>query len=238
MFDIISKQEYWEWQDAGLVDAARIDLKGIQDAYILSRLDGIRDSRILEVGGGNSRILTVLSDDQHLNECWNADRFEGFGGGPRRSANAGRVRVAYCFLGEFSDELPAEYFDFIVSVSVVEHVPTAELEAFMADSARVLKTGGQILHAIDLYVFDADSDHQYRQTMRDRVRSYLDFSDRPDLRLRLREDPAVGDDVHFRCSYASNTDLAMNQWNRSVPALRGVRQAAQSVSLKAEWRKY
>ena len=238
MFDIITKHEFWKWQDAGLVDSSRIDLKGVQDAYVLSRLSGVRGRRILEVGGGNSRVLTTLTEDGLDNECWNADRFEGFGGGPRRSTNAERIRVAFCFLGEFSEELPDEYFDYIISVSVVEHVPTDELGAFMADSARVLRPGGQILHAIDLYIFDEDSEHEYRNSMRERLRSYLSFADRPDLRLKFTTEPVVSSDVHFRCAYASNSDLAMNQWNRSVPALRHVRDAAQSVSLKAEWTKY
>ena len=143
MFDIITKQEFWEWQDAGLVDASRIDLKGVQDAYVLSRLSDVRGRRILEVGGGNSRVLTTLTEDERDNECWNADRFEGFGGGPRRSTNTERIRVAYCFLGEFSEELPDEYFDYIISVSVVEHVPTDELGVFMADSRAFYAQAGR-----------------------------------------------------------------------------------------------
>jgi SAM-dependent methyltransferase len=238
MFDIITKREYWEWQDAGLVDPARIDLKGVQDAYVLSRTDNLRGARILEVGGGNSRVLAALSDELRGNECWNADRFEGAGGGPTRNLNSERIRTAKCFLGEFSDELPSEYFDYVLSVSVVEHVPTVDLEAFFADSARVLRPGGRIIHAIDLYVYDFDSQHQHRAQNRVRIREYRSFGDRPDLRLRFVDEPAVDEDVFFRCSFASNTDLAMNGWNKSVPALRPIREIAQSVSIKAEWAKY
>lgn len=237
MFEIITKREFWEWQDGGFVDSKRIDLKGVQDAYILNRLSDARAKRILEVGGGNSRVLAVLSGDDRDNECWNAERFEGVGNGPTQNDNADRIRLANCYVGEFSRELPEAYFDFIVSVSVVEHVPTADLEAFFADSARVLRPGGEMIHAIDLYVYDSDSDAEHRQQTRGRIRSYLSFGDRPDLGLRFTAEPVITDDVHFRCSFATNSDLAMNHWNRLVPALRPMREIAQSVSVKAEWTK-
>lgn len=238
MFDIITKREFWEWQDAGLSDRSRVDLKGIQDGYVLSRLDGVRGKRILEVGGGNSRILATLSQPDRANECWNADRFEGVGAGPTKDSNPDTIRVARCFVGEFSAELPSDYFDYITSVSVVEHVPSDALEDFFADSARLLRPGGQIVHAIDLYVYDADSADEHRQKTRSRISKYLSFGDRPDLRLRFTQPPQVTDDVFFRCSYATNSDIAMNQWNRVAPALRSVREIAQSVSIKAEWTRY
>lgn len=234
----ITKREYWHWQDAGWVDPTRNDLKGIQDAYILSHLHGVRDCRILEVGGGNSRVLKVLSEPGLGNECWNADAFKGAGNGPQDDTNSAAIRVARCYLGDFSTELPEDYFDYVVSVSVVEHVPSPALEAFFADSARVLRTGGLLLHAIDLYVFDEDSMFPRRQQGAARLRQYLAFGDRPDLGLRFRASPAIDEGVSFRCSFASNSDLAMNNWNRIVPDLRPMREVTQSVSIKAEWVKF
>ena len=235
MFDVITKREFWQWQDEGLVDPQRHDLKGIQDAYVLSRLADVRGCRILEVGGGNSRVLSVTSEPSRGNECWNADMFEGVGNGPTENRNSPHVRVARCYLGDFSTDLPDEYFDYVVSVSVVEHVPSSDLETFFADSARVLRPGGLLLHAIDLYVFDADNETSHRQQGRDRLRRYLKFGHRPDLGLMFVEDPAIDEHVAFRCSFATNPDLAMNVWNRVVPDLRPVRETAQSVSIKAEW---
>ena len=238
MFDIITKREFWEWQDAGLADRSRVDLKGIQDGYVLDRLDGARGKRILEVGGGNSRVLSVLSQPDRGNECWNADRFEGVGAGPTEDSNAQTIRVAKCFVGEFSAELPSNHFDYITSVSVVEHVPSDGLEDFFGDSARLLRPGGQIIHAIDLYVHDADSTAEHRQQTKARIARYLSFGDRPDLRLRFTQPPRITEEVSFRCSYATNSDIAMNHWNRVAPALRPVREIAQSVSIKAEWTRY
>jgi len=238
VFDIITKREYWEWLDAGLADPRRTDLKGIQDAFVLSRLNDVRQRRILEIGGGNSRILAALANSDRSNECWNADKFEGVGQGPTVQRNDSTIRVVPCFVGEFSPELPDGYFDFVVSVSVVEHVPTDELEAFFADSARVLRPGGRIVHAIDLYVYDFDSVAEQRQQTRGRIARYLSLGDRADLRIRFTAAPRVTRDLSFRCSFATNSDLAMNQWNRIVPTLRPIREIAQSVSIKAEWTKY
>ena len=238
MFEIITKHEFWEWQDAGLVDSQRIDLKGIQDGYILSRTRDVRGKRILEIGGGNSRILRALAEESRANECWNAERFEGFGNGPRVNANDGRIRHANCFVGEFDPGLPDAYFDLVVSVSVVEHVPNDFLESFFADTARVLRPGGLILHAIDLYLYDDDAAVARDDLTRQRIRAYRAFGDRSDLRIRFSAEPAVDEDASFRCHYASNSDLAMNQWNRSVPELKALREVAQSVSIKAEWTRY
>lgn len=235
MFDIVTKREYWHWQDSGWVDPKRNDLKGIQDAYIVSRLHDVRNCRILEIGGGNSRVLQALSEPGLGNECWNADAFEGVGNGPVEDKNSSRIRVARCYLGSFNSQLPEDYFDYVFSVSVVEHVPSPELEPFFADSARVLRTDGLLLHAIDLYVYDDDAVFPRRQQGEARLRQYLQFGDRPDLGLRFRANPSIDETVSFRCSFASNSDLAMNNWNRIVPDLRPMREITQSVSIRAEW---
>lgn len=238
MFDIITKREFWHWQDSGWVDPKRHDLKGIQDAYIMSRLHDVRGCRILEIGGGNSRVLKALAEPGLGNECWNADAFEGVGNGPREDKNSSTIRVARCYLGDFSSELPEDYFDFVVSVSVVEHVPSPALEPFFADSARVLRPGGLVLHAIDLYVFDEDAVCPHLDKSRVRLRQYLGFANRPDLGIRFRASPSIDENVSFRCSFATNPDLAMNHWNRIAPDLRPAREIAQSVSIKAEWTKH
>lgn len=161
--------------------------------------------------------------------------FEGVGNGPNEDQNFPTIRAARCYLGDFSPDLPDDYFDFVVSVSVVEHVPSPALETLFADSARVLRPGGLLLHAIDLYVFDQDTETQHRDQGRVRLRKYLRFGDHPDLGLRFRVSATIDENVSFRCSYATNPDLAMNQWNRIAPDLRPVREVAQPVSIKAEW---
>lgn len=235
MFDIITKQELWEWHDAGFVDRSRHDLKAVQDAFIISRLHDVSNARILEIGGGNSRVLAAFSDPARQNECWNADPFEGAGNGPTDNKNHESIRVVNCLLGDFRAELPDAYFDYLISVSVVEHVPTTELEMFFADSARVLRPGGRLIHAIDLYVYDHDQDAETVDGNRQRLRRYLQFAERRDLGLQFVDVPQIDEHVAFRGRYATNPDAAMHVWNSVAPRLRPVREIAQSVSIKAEW---
>lgn len=237
MLDIIEKREFWTWLDNGWGNLQSYDLKGIQDAYIISHLHNIRGKRILEVGGGNSRVLKTLAEPERQNECWNAEKFEGFGGGPTQNVNKDNIRSANCFLGEFSAELPDEYFDYVFSVSVIEHVPSDQLDNFFADCARILKVGGLMLHAIDIYIFDADTNVPHREYSRTRLRQYLSFANRPDLGLEMRDAPSIDEDLSFTCRFASNSDQAMNKWNHFAPDLKAVREIAQVVSIKAEWSK-
>ncbi|PSB14685.1 hypothetical protein C7B61_02050 [filamentous cyanobacterium CCP1] len=152
MLDIIQKKEYFEWRDRGIADPKNQTLKGIQDAWILSLLSEKTDLKIAEIGGGKSRVLQKLAEK---NECWNIDKFEGVGAGPTDLPELPGVKIVRTYLGEFDPALSNEYFDVVFSVSVVEHVTSEKLEAFFADCYRILKPGGTMAHAIDLYVFDS-----------------------------------------------------------------------------------
>lgn len=207
------------------------ELKDVQDAFVLSRLRQARGATILEVGGGNSRILPVLSSS---NECWTVDRFEGKGRGPTRVPRIPRVKVVQAYMGDGSPELEAGYFDFVVSVSVVEHVPLDSISAFFGDCARVLKPGGRMIHAIDTYLFDA-SDRSVAQVFQERIQAYLGFAQRPDLQIMLVEEPGVDPDLRFSCRYATVPDNVLHEWNLRRPSVKRV--LGQVVSIKAEWLK-
>lgn len=138
------------------VDPGRCDLKPYQDLLVLSF---IRDnvppgSRLLEIGGGNSRVLAHLAGTY---ECWNIDKFEGVGNGPLEAREAG-YRIVRDYIGNASPELPDGYFDLVFSISTLEHVPdedTAHLDAVLQDMDRVLRPGGLSLHCLDI-LFKAD----------------------------------------------------------------------------------
>jgi SAM-dependent methyltransferase len=259
VFDIITKEEYWGWVHDGLAPPswrrpgargprpptasdrlfARLsrrlspprpyELKDVQDAFILSCLRDAGRSTILEAGGGRSRILPLLAGNH---ECWTADRFEGRGRGPTRPPRLRRVHTVLAYMGEYDPGIPAETFDFVVSVSVVEHVPLAGLEAFFGDCARVLKPGGRMIHAIDTYLFD-DADLGLAAEFQERIRSYLRLGDRSDLGLRWVEAPGIDEHVRFSCRYASVPDNVLHEWNLRRPSLK--RAVGQVVSLKAQW---
>lgn len=265
MFDIITKEEYWQWLDEGVAQSldhstartgrrasrsptfrtaldrlsSRVgpwlkpskpyELKDVQDAFILRRLRGARGARILEVGGGRSRILPLLSSS---NECWVLDKFEGKGRGPTRAPRLPGIRTVYAYMGDFSGALMPSYFDFVVSVSVLEHVPLDSMNEFFQDCARVLKVGGHMLHAIDTYLFDA-SDSTMARPFEKRIEAYLRFADRPDLGIKLTQDPSVDQTLTFSCRYASLPDNVLHEWNLTRPSLK--RAIGQVVSLKSEW---
>mgnify|MGYP000432989328 CR=1 FL=1 len=230
MFDIITKEDYWSYMDRGLVRPATRRLKNAQDGYALDRLQGVSGARILEVGGGESRVLDEFASNG--NECWNADDFKGSGNGPVTIPDNTSYKISPVLLGEFSPELPDGFFDYVFSISVVEHIPGDVLVAFFADACRVLKPGGVMFHAIDLYLYD-DHETPHATKQRTRVQAYLDTVTQ--LPLEWQCAPAIGADVTFRTRYAANSDEQLYNWSRSLPNLRPVRAAAQNSSIKAEW---
>lgn len=158
----IALKSHWEFfkgYDVELfgevVDPATVDLKRYQDllVYAFIKENIPQNSRIIEVGGGNSRILSYLSDSY---ECWNIDKLDGVGNGPR-SVKINNVKLVKDYLGNFNSEIPDNYFDFAFSVSVLEHVPQDNISLFdniVSDINRVLKTGAYSLHLFDIVYKD------------------------------------------------------------------------------------
>ncbi|HSD85059.1 MAG TPA: tetratricopeptide repeat protein, partial [Anaerolineae bacterium] len=129
------------------------DLKVYQDMvifnFLLSSLP--RGARILEVGGGHSRIIRAL---HNYFECWNLDKFEGIGNGPTAVQAFPGIHVVQDYIGGFSKELPDNYFDCVYSISTLEHVPE-EQEIFKdiaADIKRILRPGGYSVHCFDILI--------------------------------------------------------------------------------------
>lgn len=228
MLDVIRKYEYFQWWDSQVASRTFVELKGIQDAWILSRLGNIAGKRIAEVGGGRSRVLERLKAS---NECWNIEKFEGVGAGPKSVQTSPGITLIDAYLGDFDPRLPDAHFDVVFSVSVVEHVPPARLQSFFTDCARILKPGGLLLHAIDLYVFDQPNPRN------EVVNAYRRVTDDAALGLQWIEPPAADASITFKCDYASNPDMTLAQWNQFAPSLRAQREVAQSISLKAAWTK-
>ncbi len=228
MLDIITKKEYWQWLDAGW-GSGRVDtFKNVEDAYILSKLHDKSGLKILEIGGGDSRILKRLAEK---NECWLADKFEGLGLGPVKLPDLpGVKKIVQVYVGDFSPELPDGYFDCLFSISVVEHVVTEKVAAFFRDCARLLKPGGVMYHAIDLYVTDTPVEWS-----RSRLQAYLAFADRPEVGLRLVGPAAITPDLTFSCRFATVSDNQFYYWNRVAPTLTAQRETHRGVCVKGEW---
>ena len=134
------------------VDHNLANLKLYQDILVYNFIvDNLPPgSKLLEVGGGNSRIIEALKQQY---EIWNVDKFEGVGNGPLQISNNLGYRLVSAYMGEFSPELPDNYFDCVFSLSTLEHVYPETEETFKNvcdDINRVLKAGGLSLHLFDV----------------------------------------------------------------------------------------
>ena len=132
-------------------------------------------------------------------------------------------------LGSFSPELPDGYFDVVVSISVIEHVPFDVYPKFWADHARVMKAGGLALHAVDFYIGD-EPDPVAERRADEMFQAWEDSGLVP-------EEISLERPIVFRSSFASNPDYGMWVWNAYAPGLTALRSAAQSVSLGAVLRR-
>ena len=126
------------------------DLKVYQDLLVHKFIkDNIAvGSRILDVGGGNSRILKYYAK---ICDCWNIDKMEGLGNGPKQVKKL-PYKLVLDYMGNFNQDLPDDAFDFVFSISALEHTPN-NVELFdniMMDIDRVLKPGGYSLHLFDV----------------------------------------------------------------------------------------
>lgn len=156
-FDLFRNQQFRSFNICD-PDPGTCDLKVYQDylVYLFIRNNLPPGARLLEVGGGYSRVLPFFSDAY---ECWNVDKCEGLGNGPVQFSSP-HYRIVYDYMGNRNPELPDAYFDCVFSISALEHSPEDQQvrENIYADIQRVLKPGGHSLHCFDI-VFDRPFGH-------------------------------------------------------------------------------
>jgi len=153
-----ARRSHWplfEGRDAELF-GARMDpdiqqLKIYQDLLVFTFIkDHVPPgSRILDVGGGLSRILKYFA---RTHDCWNIDKLEGIGNGPKDIGSV-PYHLIRDYMGNFNPWLPDNHFDFVFSLSALEHVPEdnpALFDRIIDDINRVLKPGGYSLHLFDV----------------------------------------------------------------------------------------
>ena len=226
MYKIMTKAMLFSAWDQGFFIDQRPRLKSCQDTFILSELTNVSGAKIAEIGGGHSRLLPILSA---RNECWNLDPFDGSGQGPTDVPDTPNVKTLQIEVGAFSDKVSSEYFDFIFSVSVVEHINDPCLASFFLDIERMLAPGGATIHAIDCYLGDGivgPKIDRYRNAVVEECKSLEEY-----------EAAFPMADTRFHSSYVSDPDINMWKRNNLVPALAEKRQLEQCVSLCAGWRK-
>ena len=226
MYHFITKKEYFDALDVPEIDEVlktnqHFGLKHVQDACVLHHMYSLPPGQIAEIGGGHSRTLPYFRDKGWI--CCNIEPFEGAGNGPRMARIQDGIANIKTYLGEFSTLLENNRFDVVYSISVIEHIIDANIQLFFQDMFRILHSGGQSWHAIDVYLEDTEVPLTGNR-MHFVFQKALDAGFIP-----LQEEPLSA--AVFRCSYATNPDWVMRQWNKSVPALKERRAHAQSVSL-------
>ncbi|MEW6287171.1 MAG: class I SAM-dependent methyltransferase [Chloroflexota bacterium] len=142
-------------------------LKDVQRPWAVKAILGMVPvgSKILEIGGGEplvSGFLQALGYQVTL-----IDPYDGSGNGPREYERFKRtypkVRILREYFRKDSPSLAGETFDCIFSVSVLEHIPTQELQNLFDGIAQFLKPAGLSIHCIDDVVDGPTADWHFQE---------------------------------------------------------------------------
>jgi len=217
MWAFLTKSEFIEGMQTQPEQLDLQHLKYIQDTWTHGVLRREEASRVIEIGGGASRTLPPLR--RRGIECWNADKLDGFANGPLdnssgiQSLRAAGIKIVRTFVGEYSNELPADYFDVAYSISVLEHLNAQQLVDCFRDAARILKPGGRIYHAVDIFLASAPLPRtsQRIRDLRDAVQA---------AGLEPLGPDTVGDEPVFDTTYASPSVVYLARKWYFTPALR------------------
>lgn len=230
MFRFMEKSEVFAAADSqiGKVYLDRYDphrrgaMKNLQDLWIVSELFGKKNKKIAEIGGAYCRVLRLLEG----NERWNIEKHQGTGrlNFDKKPFKPSGIKLVNAYVGEYSKNIPDNYFDFLYSISVIEHIPQNKMNLFFQDHARMLKSGGRGLHAIDFYL--GNSENAGTEEKIDVYLKAINESGLRPLRGISVNRPAV-----FSTSYATAPDFIINQLNSLAPQIANIRLKKQSVSL-------
>ena len=203
MWKFITKNEFFTTLHSNICPPDEMHLKFIQDAWFHTLFHGMQPERVVEIGGGGTRTLQPLL--KRGVECWNADRFEGVADGLlmdspgfRRQVEIG-IKIAPVFVGEFSDKLPENAFDVAYSISVMEHMNEQQTLDCFRDTLRILKPGGRVYHAVDLFLDTQPLEHSMLKI--NALRRAVD-----EVGLRPIGEDEIGPTPTFKTHYATAAD--------------------------------
>lgn len=159
-------EEMFRYKDEGFTlppfpgyDPNQWGIKAHNRPWVVSRMKLGSGVRIIEVGGAYSTLPKKLIDDFQV-EAWVGDDF-GVSvndtalwtrwGNPQELADKNKpVKYVFEAMGAFSSQYPNEYFDYVFSVSTLEHIPMQQMPDVFRDMHRCLKVGGRQLHTVDV----------------------------------------------------------------------------------------
>lgn len=140
------------------VYGADFSIKGFDRPWLVSSHAWQKSDRVLDVGAAYSNIPMYLQQTYGC-EMWVADDFglksnESFWTRDRSPhehiAAHPEVKFTLERLGAPDSSLPENYFDVIYSLSALEHVPGVSTPTVWSHMDRLLKPGGEMIHAIDM----------------------------------------------------------------------------------------
>lgn len=140
------------------------DLKDLQRPWVLKTICKRVPSggRLLEIGGGDPWVAELLTKEGY--HVTIVDPYDGRDNGPADVARFRRLYPAIRFVqGVFPsavDIRQAGQFDAIYSISVLEHLPAAEILGAGVGINNLLKPGGVSVHAVDhVLLGNGDAEH-------------------------------------------------------------------------------
>ena len=152
-------QRLYEYKQKNNFFEITCDLKGFDYGWLLAARPWKHGEVVLDVGGAYSPFPNFLTnqfgcvswvvDDFGLDvdqEFWQRHRSP-----QEHIASHPETKYVLERLGApESSSLPENHFDVVYSASVLEHVPYALTEAVWQHMVRLLKPGGELLHAVDI----------------------------------------------------------------------------------------
>jgi 2-polyprenyl-3-methyl-5-hydroxy-6-metoxy-1,4-benzoquinol methylase len=142
-------------------------LKDVQRPWAVKAILGTVPvgSKILEIGGGEPLVSGFLQELGY--QVTLIDPYDGSGNGPqeyhRFRRSYPKVRIIREYFKKDSPALAGEVFDCIFSVSVLEHIPTEELQSLFDGIDQFLKPGGRSIHCIDDVVDGPTADWHFQE---------------------------------------------------------------------------
>jgi len=145
------------------------DLKDVQRPWmlkvLLARLPA--RARVLEIGAGEPTVADVLQRLGH--EVWIVDPYDGTANGPKEyeifSRDCPDIRFVRSHLREDTPGIPAQHFDAVYSISVLEHVPPGAIDGLLRAARRAVRPKGWHVHAVD-HVHRGDGDAAHLANLR------------------------------------------------------------------------
>ena len=142
-------------------NGSKFRLKNIQDLVVLSKLNDltknprIKELSIAEIGGDQSRIAEIVCKNKSTKLYDIIDIYDlsiGNGTIMKPKFKSDKISIVECLLGTPDSKklITDSKYDYLCSISVLEHIDINALSVFFEENIRVLKPNGVSLHCIDI----------------------------------------------------------------------------------------